>query len=165
MPYSTGLRLATRAQIVNTVYPANYTGAASTDLFISMKNASHVTFLVPTGAWAGGTAAVTVLQASAVAGTGSKAVAFDKMYTNATATTSATLVETTVSSNTFNLDTANALYVVEIDAAQLDTANGFDCVALHVATPGSNNDYYNVVAVLGAGVRYSGTTPPDAKLD
>ena len=31
MPYSTGMRLATRSQIVITVSPANYTGAASTD--------------------------------------------------------------------------------------------------------------------------------------
>ena len=120
--------------------------------------------MISTGAWAGGTAAVTLLQATAVAGTSAKALAFDKVYTNATSTSSATLVETTVGSNTFNLDTANALYVVEVDTASMDVGNGFDCIALHVATPGSNNDYYAVTAITGVG-RYTGATPPDALTD
>jgi hypothetical protein len=164
MSYSTGLRLATKAVIAQTVPPANYTGAASTDVYVSTRNGPHVTFIIQTGAWAGGTAAVTLLQATTVGAGSAKALAFDTMYTNATDTTTSLLVSTAVVSNTFNLSVANATYVVEVDASSLDAANNFDCVTLHVATPGSNNDYYGVVAVL-APDRYIGTNPPNVLVD
>lgn len=164
MPFSTGLRLATRANLVQLIPPANYTGAASTDVYISTKNTPHVTIVIQTGAWAGGTAAVTLLQATAVAGTSSKALAFDTMYTNSGDTTKDTLVSTAVTSNTFNLSVANATYVIEVDAASLDTANSFDCLAVHVATPGANNDYYNALAILMQ-ARYSGSSPPNSLAD
>jgi hypothetical protein len=161
MSYSTGLRLATKGQVVAVIPPANYSGAASTDIYISQKNTSHVTYILKTGAWAGGTAAVTLLQATDVAGTGSKALAFDTVYTNAANTASDLLVKTAVASNTFNLTAANAIYLIEVDTSSLDVTNSFDCLALHVATPGSNADYYDAVAVLFP-LRYSGNTPPSA---
>lgn len=164
MSYSTGLRLATKAVLAPVIPPANYTGAASTDVYVSTKNGPHVTFVVQTGAWAGGTAAVTLLQATAVAGTASKALAFDTVYTNATDPTTSTLVSTAVVSNTFNLGVANALYVIEVDASSLDVNNGFDCVAVHVATPGGNNDFYSAAAVA-APDRYVGTNPPNLLAD
>ena len=164
MGFSTGMNLATKAQIVQTVVPATYTGAASTDAYLTLKNATHVTFIIQTGAWAGGTAAVTLLQATTVAGGSSKALAFTQMWTNKAAVTSSVLVNTAVVSNTFNLDTANAIYVVEVDASQLDLANNFDCIALHVATPGANADYYAIVAVLGQ-PRFIAATVPNALVD
>ena len=89
-------------------------------IVIAVDNATTVT---------GG--AITLKQASAVAGTGEKALAFDTMYANIDTGASDTLVETTVASNTFTTDTTdnkNLMYVVEVDAADLDVANGFDCV-------------------------------------
>lgn len=164
MSYSTGLRLATKAVIVEVIPPANYTGAASTDIYVSTRNGPHVTFIITTGAWAAGTAAVTLLQATSVAAGGAKALAFDTMYTNATDTTTSLLVATTVAANTFNLSVAAATYVIEVDAASLDTTNNFDCVCVHVATPGANNDYYSAVAILSPD-RYIGTTPPNVLVD
>lgn len=166
MPFSTGMRLATRSQVAAVIPPANYTGAASTDIYISLKNTPHATIIIQTGAWAAGTAAVTLLQATAVAGTSTKALtgAMPVMYTNVSDTSKATLVETTVTSDTFNLTAANSVYLIEVDAASLDVANGFDCLCVHVASPGANADIYGALIITGQG-RYTGASPPNVLAD
>lgn len=58
--------------------PKNYTGAAVTKKFVSLKLYGKLTIVIKTGAWAAGTAAVTLKQATDVAGTGAKALAFTK---------------------------------------------------------------------------------------
>ena len=163
MSYTTGLRLSTGAQVVQLVPPFNATGSASTDVYITTKNCHSVSFIIQTGAWvSSATAAVTLLQSKVVAGTSNAAVAFDTMYTNATNTSKSALVSTAVASNTFNLTTANATYIIDFDVSQLDVNNGYRDMTLHVATPGSNSCVYGVVAVLvGGGLRYAGNTPPD----
>ena len=96
--------------------------------------------LIQTGAiTASSTAAVTLQQATDTAGTSAKALGFTKMFTNDGNVSLDTLVETAVTSNTFNLDTANAVYQIEIDADELDTANGFTAFNLNIASPGSND--------------------------
>jgi hypothetical protein len=144
--------------------PVNTTGAAVTGDYYSLKNYNHVTFIITQGAWAGGTPAVTLKQASAVAGTGEKALAFDK-YWSKVALTGTTYTETAVSSNTFNLTaTANTVTVIEVDAASLDVSNGFDCVRLDIASPGANADLIAVVAILG-GPRFAQAIIADPKVD
>jgi hypothetical protein len=142
--------------------PKNYTGAAMADAYVSLKNYQRLTIIIHTGAWAGGTAAVTLKQATAVAGTGVKALAFTKQFNDVAA--SGTLVETAVVANTFNLDTADKEYIIEVDAESLDLANGFDCVTAAIATPGANADLYSVEYVL-SGARYQQSTPPSALVD
>jgi hypothetical protein len=159
MPYSTGMRLATRSQIVQALAAANYTGATGSGTYISLKDVGHVTIIIQTGGWAGGTAAVTINQATDVAGDGAKALAFTQQYTDV-ASVGNGLVATAVTSNTFNLSAANATHVIEVDAASLDLVNSFDCLSVQVASPGSNNDYYAGVYVLDGPVRYAGNTPP-----
>lgn len=160
MPFSTGMRLATRAQIVQALAAANYTGAAGAGAYITTKNVGHVTIIIQTGAWAGGTAAVTINQATDIAGDGpAKALAFSTYYTDV-ASVGNGLVPTAVVSNTFNLSVANETAVIEIDSASLDLLNGFDCISLQVATPGSNADYYAAVYVLDGPVSYAGNSPP-----
>ena len=96
--------------------PKNYTGAAATTKYVSLKDYRHLCIQIITGAWAGGTAAVTLSQATAVAGTGAKALGFTKQFNDVT--TSGTLVETAVVSDTFTIGTANKLFVIEIDGAR-----------------------------------------------
>lgn len=140
------------SKIINMYPPQNWSGTATTDVYYSMKGYDKVVFIIQTGAWAGGTAAVTLKQATAVAGTNTKALAFAKMFTNAANSPASTqLVDTTVTSNTFNLSVANMIYAVEVKATQLDQANSFDCVCLSVASPGANVDLYGVVAVFYGG--------------
>lgn len=150
-------------KIVEAIAPINTTGAAQTANHISLKNYDHCTIVINTGAWAGGTSAVTVQQSTVVAGTDDKSLAFTEYYTNDGAATTDTLTKTTCSS-TFNLDTANSMYVIEIPAASLDTDNNFDCIELNTASPGSNNDYVSATYILWKG-RYKSDSGPTALTD
>ncbi len=144
--------------------PKNYTGAAMTAEYVSMKGYDHLTILIQTGAWAAGTAAVTLLQSTDTTNSlaDAAAIAFTSMWSDEVA--GGTLVENTVTTNTFNLDTANKLYVIELDAAQLNVDSGFDCVTLAVASPGGNADFYGVLYILGE-PRYASATPLAAITD
>ena len=144
------------------VEPKNYTGAACTAKYVSLKNYGHLTMMILTGAWAGGTAAVTLLQATDVSATGAKALSFAYQWNDVAA--SGTLVKTAVTADTFNLGTALKMYVIEIDAETLDLANDFDCVTIAVASPGANNDLYAVAYILPE-AKYAQATPPTALTD
>jgi len=81
--------------------------------------------------------AITVQQATAVAGTSAKALAFTKMHSNIDTATLDLLAVQTVAANTFTTDTTNAknlMYVIDVDASQLDRAGGFDCLRVACAT-------------------------------
>jgi hypothetical protein len=151
-----------KQKIIWAAEPKSYSGAAVTKKYVSLKYYKRLTILIQTGAWAAGTAAVTLKQATAVAGTGVKALSFTKQYNDEAV--SGTLVETAVVSDTFNLATANKVYVIEVDAEQLDMANGFDCLSVDIASPGANVDLYGVVYVL-SGCRYEQSTPPSPIAD
>lgn len=101
--------------------------AVATGDYVSLKDHERVTFIIQ-----GASGVVTVTQATAVAGTGEKAVAFDKFYNVADASASSKLVETAVSNNTFT--GTGDLQVVEIDKSDLDIKNGFAAVACAFAT-------------------------------
>lgn len=154
--------LVEQVKLLRGAEPKNYTGAAMADAYVSLKNYQTLTIKISTGAWAGGTAAVTLSQATAVAGTGAKALAFTDYWDDTT--TTGTLVKKAASSNTFNLAAANKSYVIHVDATMLDVAGGFDCVTLAVASPGANNDFYSVEYIL-SDARYQQATPPSALVD
>jgi len=139
--------------------PNNYTGAAGTGDIVSMKGYNRMQIFIGCGAWAAGTAAVTVSQCQDVSATGAKALSFSYQYTNVADTTTDVLTETAVTSNTFNLSAANAVHVIEIKADSLDVDNGFDCVRLNVASPGANNDYYGAWYIMYEPRNADGTMP------
>jgi hypothetical protein len=145
--------------IVEAIEPLDITGAAKDGNYISCKGASHVTIVINTGAWAGGTSAVTLNQATDVSETSEKALAFSVMYTNDGATTASALTKTTVTSNTFNLDTANSMYIIEVDMDTLDADNNFDCIQLALGTPGSNADLVSATYVMSQ-TRWMGDNTP-----
>lgn len=123
-------------------------------------------FIIAQGAWAGGTPAVTLKQATAVAGTGAKALGFAEKYSKV-ALTGTVNVLAAVTSDTFNLAaTANRIEMVEVSAADLDRAGGYDCVGIDVASPGANADLIAVIAII-YGLRYGGDPAilPDPKVD
>ena len=151
-------------KIVEAIAPIDTTGAAQTANHVSLKGYDHCTIIINTGAWAGGTSAVTLQQSTVVAGTDDKALGFSYMYTNDGAATTDTLTKTTVTSNTFNLDTANSMYVIEVPAASLDTDNNFDCIELNTASPGANADLVSATYILWKG-RYKSDAAPTALTD
>jgi hypothetical protein len=146
--------------------PIDTTGAARTGDYYSLKDAQGILFVIAQGAWAGGTPAVTLKQATAVAGTGAKALSFTERYSKV-AITGTVNVLAAVTSDTFNLGTtANTVTFVEVSSADLDRAGGFDCVGLDIASPGANADLISVIAIL-YGLRYKGDPAilPDPKVD
>lgn len=108
--------------------------SSSTPDYVSLKNANRVTVLVLVkNATTVTGSAITLKQATAVAGTGEKALAFDTVYVNTdtSAASGDVLTKTTVTSNTFTTDATNSknlLYQIEVKASDLDIANGFDCI-------------------------------------
>jgi len=116
---------------------------APTEDWVSLKNADRVTIILQCGTLAGGTGCViTLKQATAVAGTGEKELAFSYVYQKeGTLTTSSTLTKTTVTSNTFTAGTSSSIYVIEIRASELDVDNGFDCVRVDVAGTSGDRDW------------------------
>lgn len=128
-----GLQLTDVAKIV---YASPIIGALATTNgdcdYVSLKGFQRCTIVIAVDnatTVTGGD--ITLKQATAVAGTSEKALAFTKMYANTDVAASDTLVETDVTSNTFTTDTTNdknLLYVIEVDAADLDVTNGFDCI-------------------------------------
>jgi hypothetical protein len=87
------------------------------------------------------------------------------MWANTDVGASDTLTETAVSSNTFTsttTDNKNSLYVIEVNAADLDVDGGFDC--LRVDSTGMANAVGAVLYYL-YGARYKKATPPAAITD
>jgi ABC-type taurine transport system substrate-binding protein len=154
--------LVQQAKIIGAADPQDYTGAAFAGQYVSLKNYNHLTVIIHTGAWAGGTAAVTMRQATDVAAGTNKALNCDYMWTGTAA--SGALTKTAVTADTFNLAAANTMYVIEVDAQELDTTLGYDCVSVLIATPGVNADLYNVDYILSQ-PRFSEDVPPTAILD
>lgn len=156
-------RLDEHAKIIKAASGLLLTSTVGDTTYVSMKNFRKLTIIVSI---ADGTtvtgSTITLKQATAVAGTGEKALAFTRMLANVDYAASPTMVETAVTSNTFTTQTTNSLdsvYILEVDSEMLDTANGFDCVRLdgtgHAATASRG---VSVVYIL-TGPRYSGANP------
>jgi hypothetical protein len=73
------MRLVEQQHVVPAVWPVDFNTAANPGDYVSMKNYKHLTVVIMQNT-AGGTAAVTMLQASAVAGTGEKALSFSEYF-------------------------------------------------------------------------------------
>lgn len=138
---------AEEIQIVPAFNPVNLATAANTGDWVSLKNYRHLTIMYAQGV---GTAAepatITLSQATAVAGTGTKALNVTSYYIK-TSTTDLTAVgvftKVTQASGTSvilgvgaNGDKA-ALVLIEINAEDLDVEGGFDCVQASVPDVGT----------------------------
>ncbi|MBP6544043.1 MAG: hypothetical protein KA265_15755 [Piscinibacter sp.] len=131
--------------------------------YVSMKNFRKLQIIISIadGTTVTGTA-VTLKQATAVAGTSEKALAFTRMLANTDYGASKTMVETAVTSNTFTTQTTNSkdsLYIIEVNAEDLDTANGFDCVRVDCTGHAATASRGCVVLYNLFGARYNGANP------
>ena len=141
-------RLVDQAAFVTGLAPI--TPSSSTPDYVTMKgwNNLAVIITVDNGNTVTGSA-ITLKQATAVAGTGEKALSFDTMYANEDTGAGDTLTETAVASDTFTTDDTNAknlIYVIEVDVQDLDIDNGFDCV--RAGTGNGTNTVLSVNYVL-----------------
>lgn len=126
------------------VLSKDHTGAATTSGYLPMKPYQTIVFQINVGAWAGGTAAVTLTEATTAAGGGAQALNLDRYWLSGT---TGVAVETAVVSDTFNISAASKLIQIQVDAAELDSADDYDFVQLNIASPGSNADLYSVNAI------------------
>lgn len=111
---------------------------------------------------------ITLKQATAVAGTSEKALAFTRMLANTDYGASKAMTETTVTSNTFTTQTTNSkdsLYIIDLKAEDLDVANGFDCFRVDGTGHAATASRGCVVIYNLYGKRYSGGTAVEAIAD
>lgn len=156
-------RMDEQTHLVQATAAVALTSTAGDGVYVSMKNYRRATIIVDitNGATVTGTA-VTLKQATAVAGTGEKALAFTRMLANtdvAAGNAPSNYTETAVSANTFTSGTTNAKrlrYVIEVDSEALDSANSFDC--LRVDADSAVNSVGSVSYILW-GARYNGANP------
>lgn len=132
-------------------------------IYVSMKNYRklQIIIVIADGTTVTGTA-VTLKQATSVAGAGEKALGFTRMLANTDYAASKTMTETAVASNTFTTQTTNSkdsVYVIDVDSDQLDVANGFDCVRVDCTGHAATASRGCVVLYNLYGARYSGASP------
>ena len=157
MSIITNARLDEQAALVQATSMVALTGAGGDAAYVSLKNYSRVAVIIDilNGTTVTGTA-VTLKQATAVAGTGEKALAFTRMLANTDVGASQTLVETAVSNNTFTTNTTNSKrlrYVLDVQAADLDSAGGFDCFRVDADSAVNST---GLVTYILFGARHSG---------
>lgn len=157
---TTNARLDEQAFFIQAASNAALTTTVGDCVYASLKNYRKATIVIDVlnaTTVTGGT--VTLKQATAVAGTSEKALAFTRMLANIDVAAGQAMTETAVSSNTFTTDTTNSKrlrYIIEIDADTLDADNGFDCFRVDVT--GMANALGTVGYILW-GARYSGASP------
>ena len=131
-------------------------GSAIVGDYINLKNASHVTVLVHVNQANAATIALTIEQATAVAGTGSKAITEAvPIYLVADAATSDVWVrQTDAVSYTTSAALKEKLVAFEVDVSTLDIAGGFDCLCVKAGA----SDAANIVSAtyVMTGERYHG---------
>lgn len=160
MSINTNARLDEQAYFVQASAIGALTTTVGDTTYVSMKNYARVSIVIDvTNATAvtGGT--VTLKQATSVAGTNEKPLAFTRMLANTDVGAGQALTETAVTSNTFTTDTTNSKrlrYVIDVPAEDLDIANGFDCLRADVTGMASATGQ---VSYTLYGARYAGASP------
>lgn len=161
--------LAQELQIAEGFLPVNMATAANDGDWVSLKNYRHVAVLFygSPGA-AAEPATITMEQATAVAGTGAKALTFTSYYKKQAATNLQAVGEftkvTQAAAATAILGVGAdgdkaAIVVIEFNAEDLDVEGGFDCIRGRVADVGTTAQIGALLYVL-TGPRY--TPPPSA---
>lgn len=146
------MNLSERTKIVSAIKPQ--AGGAITGDYISLARAGHVTVVVDINQAHAAQVAITIEQASAVAGTGSKPLATEvPIYLVAdTAVSDEWLRQDDGVAYTTSTATKHKLVAFEINASDLDHANGFDCITVKTAASNAAN-ITSAVYVLSA-LRY-----------
>lgn len=136
------------------------TPSSSTPDYVSLKNFERVAviILVKNATTVTGSA-ITLKQATAVAGTNEKPLAFSKAYRNVDTAAGDALSEFAISSDTFTtqaVNSKNAMYVIEVKAEDLDVNAGFDCIRA-----GTGDGTATTITVLYAlfGAKFATTVP------
>lgn len=155
------------------------TPSTAVPVYVSLKNYKRCTIILMVDKDStGATSAVTISQATAVAGTGAKALntwTADSVVDAASGTLGGTITAvgdtfaaTTVTSGTFTTATTaskNALYVIEVKSEDLDVANSFDCIRLGLGDSSSSTHVVVTAIYLLRDPRFADASPPTSITD
>lgn len=144
---------------VNILAPAA-DAAGRTGAWVNTAYAAKVSVRVHVTQGNAATILLSLLQATAAAGTGSKAGPTAQIWANLDTATNDTLVRVATDAATYTTDAGVKLKIVvfEFDASALDVANGFSYIT--VSTGASNAANITSVSVEFLGGRYQQATPP-----
>lgn len=139
------MNIIENTHIVEALHPQVNTGALVGD-YVSMKGVEHITVLVHLLQGHATPPAITLEQATAVAGTGTKALAVDvPIFLVADCAASDVWVRQTDGvAFTTSAALKHKLVAFEVPAEALDVAGGFDCLCVKIAA----SDAANVVSAL-----------------
>ena len=158
------MHLVEGAKIVEALAPAADAAGRAGD-YVSLRDAARVFVVVHITQGNPAAVALTLFQATAVAGTGEKAIANAvPIWSDLDTAAGDTLVARTAAvSYTTDAGVKNKVVVFEVDAAALDINNGFDCLC--VKTGASNAANITQAMYYLVGHRYPQATPPAAITD
>lgn len=146
-----------------TAGPVTTNGGLTSD-YVSLKHALKAWIVLQFTQAVGHATVVTLLEAQAVAPTGSKAVVNDhKIWVNEDTATSDTLVQAADGKTvTLTNDVKKKMVVIEIDPDALDinAATPFDCIAFSISNSGQATNFVSGAFYLAAS--YKQATPPSA---
>jgi hypothetical protein len=151
-------------KLVEAMTPAT-DAAGRTGDWINVKNYALVYVIAHITQGNAATIVLSINQATAVAGTGSKVITNTvPIWSNLDTAASDTLVARTAAVNyTTDAGVKNKTVIFQVDPSSLDLAGGFDCIAL--ITGASNVANLTQAHYLLVGPRYGGATPPSAIID
>jgi hypothetical protein len=137
--------------------------AGRTSAYLSLKGASRAWIVVYVGQGNAATILLSPLQASAVAGTGSKAIAPARIWTKLDEAFTVFTAQTEAATYTTDAAVKSKFVIFEIDPSKvMDVANGFDAIAI---STGASNAANITSAVLWIQHGHQGATLGNPILD
>jgi hypothetical protein len=151
------------AQLVEALAPAA-DAAGRTGDYVSLKHARRAFVFVHITQGNAATVALTPYQATSVAAGGEKVISAVPIWSNLdTAASDAMVARTAAANYTTDAGVKNKIVVFQIDAAALDTNNGFDCIT--VKTGASNAANITQAIYVLDNVRFPQASPLTAITD
>lgn len=137
--------------------------AGCTSSYLSLKNAVRAWIVAYIEQGNAATILLSPLQASAVAGTGSKAISAARISTKLDEASADFTKQTEAATHTTDAGVKKKIVIFELDLAKvLDLANGFDCIAI---STGASNVANITSALLFVKNRHAGATVPSPLTD
>ncbi len=149
---------------VQAIAPQDINGSAVDGDFINLKLFEHVHIVIDAGTLAGGPSAVTLRQATDVAGAGAKTLGFTNVWISGANTD--VFTKTAVVSDTFDITGTddNKQFVIEVDASELDVPNSFNTLQVQLGSPGAVS-FLVAAKYYGTGARYAGADMASALIN
>lgn len=152
---STGLNhVPEEIAVVVLTPPVTTNGGVTTD-YISLKNVHKATIVATFTQAVGHATGIDPVQATAVDGTGAKAITNTVPIWANTDISSTSVLTRQTDAITYNLDAGatNQIVTMDIDPAGFDVANGFDVLGVTVDDSSQATNFVSIVALLT--MRYS----------